>query len=96
VCFQHFEGSDRVYAVVCLDVSLGHAPIWLVRIGSTFDRWAVCAHQTAGGPVHSPWAYNGGVLAPSGGAPVTVLRPSRAILAPSARQIAYFSRWKPI
>jgi hypothetical protein len=42
-CFQRFESADRIYAVTCLDVSQGHAPIWLVRIDANFDRWAVCA-----------------------------------------------------
>jgi hypothetical protein len=91
VCFQHFEGDDRVYAVSCLDASQGHAPTWLVRIDSSFRRWAVCEIQAARGPTHAPWAYNTGILAPSGEAPVAILPPVRSIRRPSLKQIVRFS-----
>jgi hypothetical protein len=94
VSFQRFESADRIYAVTCLDVLQGHAPIWLVRIDSTFDRWAVCDYQVAGGPTNAVWAYNSGILASSQGAPIGVLRPAPAIRTPSVRQIAHFSRKK--
>ena len=96
VCFQRFDGADRIYGVTCLDVSQGHAPIWLVRIDSTFDRWAICDYQLAGGPTHSPWVYNSGILAPSRGVPLAPLPPIRAIRTPSVREIARFSCQKTI
>jgi hypothetical protein len=66
----------------------------LVRIDANFDRWAVCDRQAAGGPTHSPWAYNSGILTPSRGVPIAILPPRRAIRTPSLRQIAHFSRQK--
>jgi hypothetical protein len=91
VCFQHFAGDDRVYAVSCLDASQGHAPTWLVRIGSSFSRWAVREIQAARGATHAPWNYNSGILAPSGEASIATLLPARRILRPSLKQIVRFS-----
>jgi hypothetical protein len=91
VCFQHFAADDRVYAVSCLDASQGHAPTWLVRIGSSFSRWAVREIQEARGVTHAPWMYNSGILVPSGEASIATLPPARRVLRPSLKQIVRFS-----
>jgi hypothetical protein len=95
VGFQHFERADRIYAVTCLDVSQGgHAPIWLVRIDSNFDRRAICDVQAVSGPTHSYWHYNSGILTAYLGTPITIMPPVSAIRTPSLRQMAHFSRHK--
>ena len=41
VGLQAVEAGDYVYAVTRLDLTLGNAPAWRVRIGKDFDEWAV-------------------------------------------------------
>lgn len=41
VGLQAVETGDYVYAVTRLDLRLGNTPIWRVRIGRDFDKWAV-------------------------------------------------------
>jgi hypothetical protein len=45
ISLQSVENGDYVYGVTLLDISQDPAPVYLIRIGSKFDGWAVTELQ---------------------------------------------------